>query len=153
MADCAKRHAGTVNTAFTLKNASIVTWRISCAGCSTGNRKKPPLFCGHILHRGVIEISESKDSSPAPVAARSKAWVYGRSLAGIVGSRPTGVMDVCCECCVLPGRGLCDELITRPEESYRLWSVVVCDLETSWMRRPWPAMGHSANNKQQTYIA
>ena len=38
---------------------------------------------------------------------------------------------VCCECCVVPGRGLCDELITRPEESYRLWRVVVCDLETS----------------------
>jgi hypothetical protein len=30
-------------------------------------------------------------------------------------------------CCVLAGRGLCDELITRPEESYRLWRVVVCD--------------------------
>jgi len=29
-------------------------------------------------------------------------------------------MDVCCECCVLSGRGLCDELISRPEESYRL---------------------------------
>jgi hypothetical protein len=28
-------------------------------------------------------------------------------------------------CCVLSGRGLCDELITRPEESYRLWHVVV----------------------------
>jgi len=40
-------------------------------------------------------------------------------------------MSVCCECCVLSGRGLCDELITRPEESYRLWCVVVCDLETS----------------------
>ena len=38
-------------------------------------------------------------------------------------------MFVCCECCVLSGRGLCDELITRPEESYRLWCVVVCDLE------------------------
>ena len=25
---------------------------------------------------------------------------------------------VCCECCVLSGRGLCDGLITRPEESY-----------------------------------
>ena len=30
---------------------------------------------------------------------------------------------------MLPGRGLCDELITRPEESYRLWCVDVCDLE------------------------
>ena len=30
---------------------------------------------------------------------------------------------------MLSGRGLCDGLITRPEESYRLWCVVVCDLE------------------------
>jgi hypothetical protein len=30
---------------------------------------------------------------------------------------------------VLSGRGLCDELITRPEKSYRLWCVVVCDIE------------------------
>jgi len=53
-------------------------------------------------------------------------------------------MFACCECCVLSGRGLCDELITRPEESYELWCVVVCDLETSRMRRPWPALGRSA---------
>ena len=26
---------------------------------------------------------------------------------------------------------ICDELITHPGESYRLWCVVVCDLETS----------------------
>jgi len=32
---------------------------------------------------------------------------------------------------VLSGRGLCDALITRPEKSYRLWRVVVCDQETS----------------------
>jgi len=38
-------------------------------------------------------------------------------------------MFVGCECCVLSGRGLCDELITCPEKSYRLWCVVVCDLE------------------------
>jgi hypothetical protein len=40
-------------------------------------------------------------------------------------------MSVCCVCCVLSGRGLCDELITRSEESYRLWRFVVCDHETS----------------------
>jgi hypothetical protein len=56
-------------------------------------------------------------------------------------------MFVCCECCVLSGRGLCDELITRPEESYRVWCVVVCDLETSIMRRPWPTGGCCAQNK------
>jgi len=37
----------------------------------------------------------------------------------------------------LSGRGLCDELITRPEESYRLWCVVVCDLEISRMGAPY----------------
>jgi len=37
----------------------------------------------------------------------------------------------------LSGRGLCDELITRPEESYRLCCVVVCDLETSRMGGPY----------------
>ena len=64
---------------------------------------------------------------PVPVAARPKAYVCGRSPAEIVGSNPTGCMDVC----VFSGRGLCDELITRPEEFYRPWCVVVCDLETS----------------------
>jgi len=46
-------------------------------------------------------------------------------------------MFVCCECRVLSSRGLCDELITRPEEPYRLCCVVVCDLETSRMGAPY----------------
>jgi hypothetical protein len=32
---------------------------------------------------------------PIPVAARSKTWVCGRSLAGIAGSNASGGMDVC----------------------------------------------------------
>jgi len=47
----------------------------------------------------------------------------------------------------MSGRGLCDELIIRPEESYRLLCAVVCDLETS--RRPWPALGRSATAKNK----
>jgi len=50
-------------------------------------------------------------------------------------------MSVSCECCVLSGRGLCDELITRPVESYRLWGFVVCDQETSYARRLKPTRG------------
>jgi hypothetical protein len=50
-------------------------------------------------------------------------------------------MFVCLECCVLSGRDLCDELITRSEDSYRPWPIFVCDLETSWIRRPWPTGG------------
>jgi len=38
---------------------------------------------------------------------------------------------------VLSGRGLCDELITRPEESYRLCCIIVCDLETSRIGTPY----------------
>ena len=58
------------------------------------------------------------------LAARSKAWVYGHSLAGIVGSNPTGGMDVslvivvCCQVEVSASG-----LITRPEEFYRVWCV------------------------------
>ena len=44
-------------------------------------------------------------------------------------------MDVCLfECCVLSGRGLCDGLITRTEESYgclSVVSVVCCPVEVS----------------------
>ena len=58
-------------------------------------------------------------------------------------------MSVCCECCVLSGRGLCDELITLPEESYRLWSIVVCDPETWRMRMPWPTGGLSRQKKKK----
>ena len=61
-----------------------------------------------------------------PVAPRSKA---ARLLRSWVRIPPGAWMFFCCGCCVLSGRGLCDELITRPEKSYRLWCVVVCDLE------------------------
>jgi len=50
-------------------------------------------------------------------------------------------MFVCYECCVLSGTGLCDGLITRPGESYRLWRVVVCGQETLKTRRLKPATG------------
>ena len=31
---------------------------------------------------------------PIPMAARPKAWIYGRLHVGIVGSRPAEVMDI-----------------------------------------------------------
>jgi len=66
-------------------------------------------------------------SWPVPVATRSAAARLLRLWARVP---PWAWMSVCCECCVLSGRGLCVELITRLEESYRLWCVVVWDLET-----------------------
>jgi hypothetical protein len=84
---------------------------------------------------------------PIPVAARSKEWVCGCSLAGIADSNPAGGMDVCCECCVLSGRGLCDGPITRPEEFHWVWCVWV------WSRNlnneePRPTLGCRATKKK-----
>ena len=45
-------------------------------------------------------------SMAIPLATRSKAWVYGRSVAGMAGSNPAGSTVVSFECCVLSGRGL-----------------------------------------------
>jgi len=75
--------------------------------------------------------------------------VADRPLRMWVRNSPGSRMFVCCECCVLSGRGVCDELITHPEESYWMWCVVVCDLETSRMRRPWPALGRSAIGRKR----
>ena len=57
-----------------------------------------------------------------------------RLLGSWVQIPPGAWMFVCCECCVLSGRGLCDKLAPRPGKSYQLWCVVVCKFETSWMR-------------------
>jgi hypothetical protein len=63
------------------------------------------------------------------MGARSKAQIYDRSPTAIVGSNPNGGMDIFL-LGVLSGGGLCDELTTLPEKSYRQWRVVVCDKET-----------------------
>jgi len=55
------------------------------------------------------------------MVARSKALVCGRCLAGVAGSNSTRRTAISLVICVLSGRGLCDELITHPEESYRVW--------------------------------
>jgi hypothetical protein len=98
------------------------------------------LWCHNIVILCLLNLSLlefwcfTRNREPVPVArGRSTAARLLRSWVRI----PPGVwMFVCCVYCVLSGRGLCDELITRPEESYGLWRVVVCDHETSWTRRP-----------------
>ena len=86
------------------------------------------------------------------MATRSKAWVCGGSPTEIVVRISPGAwISVCCEFCVLSGRDVCDELITRPEESYELWCVAVCDLETSYMRRSWPNGEKLRKKKTQIY--
>jgi hypothetical protein len=56
---------------------------------------------------------------------------------------PSGAwMSVSCDCCVLSGRVLCEGLITRPEESYRVWCV--CGRKASTVRKPCTIRGSNA---------
>jgi hypothetical protein len=64
----------------------------------------------------------SRSQWPSGLGRRSAAACLLRLCVRIP---PGAAMSVCCECCVLSGRGICDELITRPEESYRVWRVWV----------------------------
>jgi hypothetical protein len=70
-------------------------------------------------------------SKPIPVAVRSKELVGGHLIVGIAGSNPAEGVDVLLLYmlygCV--GSGLCDGLINRPEESYRVCvCVCVCEI-------------------------
>ena len=103
----------------------------------------------HGVRLGALFLIPCRSQWPRGLRRRSAA---SRLLRSWVRIPPGAWMFVCCECCVLSGRGLCDELITRPEESYRLWCVVVCDLETSRMKRRWPALGRSATVKKKNLM-
>jgi hypothetical protein len=60
-------------------------------------------------------------------------------------------MSVSCECCVLSGRGLCDELITCCEESYWLCvCLIVCDLGSSPVRQPRAELGCLCPREERT---
>jgi hypothetical protein len=86
------------------------------------------LFIYYTFQHNKQRLVYSTTEQPIPVAAPSRAWVYGRALAGIVGLNPTGGMDVCLLWVfVLPGRGLCDGPIPSPDESYRRRCGSECD--------------------------
>ena len=81
--------------------------------------------------------------------------VAARLLRSWVRIPPGAWMFVCCECCVLSDRGLCDELITFPGKSYRLWCVVVCDLENLKNEEAMAHFGmqrHKKRKKGQVYL-
>ena len=73
---------------------------------------------------------------PIPVATRSKAWVCGRSLAGILVSNPTGtwtLVSVGVVCCQVEVSATGRSLFKR---SPRECGVSEHDREASIMRRP-----------------
>jgi hypothetical protein len=76
-----------------------------------------------------VEFEPTISAGERPEAAHLlRSWVW---------FPPGEWIFVFCECRVLSGRGRCDELITRPEKSYRLCCVVVCDVETSRLGAPY----------------
>ena len=85
------------------------------------------LLMSYIYGAPILDVSRSHTTTPQ-AARLLRSWVQ---------IPPGAWIFVCCECRVLSGRGLCDELITRPEESYRLCWVIVCDLETSRIGAPY----------------
>ena len=88
------------------------------------------------------------------MAALSKLWIYGLSFAGIAGSNPTGVKDVCLSavgvvCSQVEVSASCWSLVQRsPTEC----GVSECNLETLTMMRPWPTRGSRAIGKKMCYV-
>jgi hypothetical protein len=77
---------------------------------------------------------------PIPVAVRSKAWIFGRSLTRIVGSDPTGDMDVCLlwvVCCYLvEASAMRRSRVQRsPTDCCVSLSVIKRKLQTSTLKR------------------
>ena len=88
-----------------------------------------------VMYRQFIHI---RSQWPRGLSCRSLA---ARLLRLWVRIPPGAWIFVCCECCMLSGRGLCDGLIIRSQESYRMLRVVVCNQETSQARRLKPTRG------------
>ena len=99
-----------------------------CADPSKAKRTSRLLFS-----QGLHLSSKEKRRSQWTHGLRRKSTA-ARLLRSWFRIPPGAWMSVCCECCVLSGRGICDELTTRPEESYRLWCVAECVTETSSTR-------------------
>jgi len=108
------------------ESGSMYLWMCLVAPC-TDFRLYIPIYIQQdaTLHSLFISGNRSTCRSQWPRGLRHRS-VAARQLRLRVRIPPGALMFVCCECCVLSGGGLCDELITRPEESYRLWCVVVC---------------------------
>jgi hypothetical protein len=69
------------------------------------------------------ELALSYLQLPVSLTVRTKVWVCERSLAGIEGSNPGGGGLFSCGGCVLSDSRLCVAMITRPQESHRVWCV------------------------------
>jgi hypothetical protein len=90
---------------------------------------------------GAITKLEYRNKRPIPMAARSKAWVCDRLLAGIADSNPAwghgcpSLVGVAC--CQVEVTATGRSLVQRIPIAYRVCGTE-CDLETSTRKRPRP---------------
>ena len=78
---------------------------------------------GFKLHLLILIVTTCRHAGPQWPRGLRRWYAAARMPRSWVRIPPGAWMFVCCECCVLSGRGLCDELITRPEKTYRMWCV------------------------------
>jgi len=126
---------------------------------ATNNMNKLVFVIETVVFRGVgtgmLLLFESsnvfigRSQWPRGLSRRSSA---ARLLRSWVRIPPRAWMFVCCECCVLSGRSLCDVLITRPEESFRLWCVVVWSRITNLVNEEAKAHYGAIATKKNLYI-
>ena len=92
----------------------------------------------------------SSRATSCTLAEQSKARVCCHLFAGFGG--PDSAGGVFCDCCVLSGRGLYDQSVLCPKDSYWLWRVIVYDLVVSRMRQPWTVLGCCARGENKLYL-
>jgi hypothetical protein len=87
----------------------------------------PPILHTHIsfiYHRRCIILATNSSFSRSQWPCGLRRGSAAARLLGLWVRIPPGAwMSVCCECCVLSGRGLCVGLVPGIEESYRVWCV------------------------------
>ena len=129
---------GTIPSTLDWVNQSPVSHRVSW--------QPPSMYTLHKCYH--LPRDPGQSTNLRYLEVRLRGWIYGRQYycncrsqwplacwdCGFESHRGHGCLSVLC---VLSGSGLSDELITRPEESYQLWCVVVCDLATSLTLWAW----------------
>ena len=141
-----------LNTIHKQRKFSKLSWPV---GTSAGIQATPTSYCCgyHVSKHKLVSLIRPRPLPsillkriihypPTAVATRFKVWVYGRSLADIVASNPTGGMDVCllwilCVVQVLVSATGWSLVQGNPTE----FGESECDREVSIMRRPWPPGG------------
>jgi hypothetical protein len=97
-----------------------------------------------------MDFMEPECTLLVPVAMQSKAWVFGQAFTGIVGSNPTGGIDVChlwvFVCCQVQV-SLTDWSLAR--RSPNGCGVSECDLETSKRRWPRTSLGCCTTGREK----